>query len=285
MQDIAPLLRKPEWLKVRLPGGESYRRVYGVLKECGLHSVCEEAGCPNIAECFQDGTATFLILGDLCTRDCRYCHVAHGVPAPPDSDEPVRLAEAVAALGLSYCVITSVTRDDLPDGGAGHFAACIAEIRKRIPGCRVEILIPDFRGNMLALDRVMAAGAEVINHNLEVVPALFGALRPQGDYRLSLEIIKRIGEHDSAPIISKSGFMVGFGESHADIVAVMDDLARVRCGRLTIGQYQQPTRSHWPVRKYYHPDEFDALKEEAAARGFGHVEAGPLVRSSYHAAL
>lgn len=277
-------LRKPDWLKVRLPGIRPYRRIQGVLKKRGLHSVCQEARCPNIAECFQDGTATFLILGDVCTRNCRYCNVAYGVPAPLDPDEPSRLAEAVDVLGLRYAVITSVSRDDLADGGAGHFAACINAIRRRIPDCRVEVLIPDFRGNFQALEKVMAADPTVINHNLEVVPALFKDVRPQGDYRVSLELLRRIDDGTSGTIITKSGFMVGFGESHFDILALMQDLAEVHCERLTIGQYQQPTRNHWPVRKYYHPGEFEALKEVAAAMGFRHVEAGPLVRSSYHAA-
>lgn len=284
MHDVAPPLRKPEWLKVRLPGGGHYKKVQGALQGRRLHSVCREARCPNIAECFHEGTATFLILGDTCTRDCRYCHVAHGVPAPPDPDEPSRLVEAVRALGLRYCVITSVTRDDLADGGASCFAACIDAIRGQIPDCRVEVLIPDFQGNRQALERVMAAGPAVINHNLEVAPALFRDLRPQGDYRVSLELLKRIGEDPSRGIVSKSGFMVGFGESQADVLAVMEDLAAVRCARLTIGQYLQPTRHHWPVRKYYHPDEFAAFKAAAVAMGFRHVEAGPLVRSSYHAA-
>jgi lipoic acid synthetase len=284
MQEAAPPLRKPDWLKVRLPGGEPYKKVQGVLQGRRLHSICREARCPNIAECFHAGTATFLILGDICTRNCRYCHVACGVPAPPDPDEPLHLVEAVRSLGLRYCVITSVTRDDLADGGAEHFAACITAIRGHITGCRVEVLIPDFRGNISALERVMAAGPTVINHNMEVVPALFKDIRPQGDYDVSLELLNRIGENSSQGIVSKSGFMVGFGESHADILQLMDDLARVRCRSLTIGQYQQPTRNHWPVKKYYHPDEFEALRQAAATMGFSRVEAGPLVRSSYHAA-
>jgi lipoic acid synthetase len=284
MQGLRPPLRKPDWLKVRIPGGRPYRRVQGVLDQRGLHSVCKEARCPNIAECFQDGTATFLILGDTCTRACRYCNVAHGVPVPPDPDEPSRLVEAVQALGLQYIVITSVTRDDLGDGGATHFAACIAAIREQVPGCRVEVLIPDFQGNRRALEQVMAAGPTVVNHNMEVAPALFRDLRPQGNYSVSLKLLRRISDDSSKKIVSKSGFMVGFGESHADILELMEDLAGVHCERLTIGQYQQPTRKHWPVRKYYHPDEFEALKAAAAAMGFGHVEAGPLVRSSYHAA-
>lgn len=284
MQGLSTPLRKPDWLKVRLPGGEFYKRVHGALKGRRLYSVCREARCPNIAECFDDGTATFLILGDTCTRACRYCNVAHGIPVPPDSDEPSRLVEAVTALGLRYVVITSVTRDDLADGGAGHFAACIAAIRERRPGCPVEVLIPDFKGSRRALEQVMASGPTVVNHNMEVAPALFRDLRPQGDYRSSLELLKRIGEDSSKRIVSKSGFMVGFGESHADIRELMEDLAGVHCERITIGQYQQPTRNHWPVRKYYHPDEFEVFKEAAVSMGFRHVEAGPLVRSSYHAA-
>jgi lipoic acid synthetase len=284
MQDTASVLRKPAWLKVRIPGGEPYKKVLSALSGRRLHSVCQEARCPNIAECFSDGAATFLILGDTCTRNCRYCSIAHGVPAPPDPDEPARLVEAVQALGLRYCVITSVTRDDLADGGASCFAACIDAIRGQIPDCRVEVLIPDFQGSRQALERVMAAGPAVVNHNLEVAPVLFRDLRPQGDYRVSLEVLKRIGDDPSRGIVSKSGFMVGFGESQADVLAVMEDLAAVRCERLTIGQYLQPTRHHWPVRKYYSPDEFAAFKEAAAAMGFKHVEAGPLVRSSYSAA-
>jgi lipoic acid synthetase len=284
MHDAAPPLRKPDWLKVRHPGSQPYRRVQGVLKQHRLHSVCQEARCPNIAECFQDGTATFLILGDICTRACRYCHVARGVPASPDPDEPSRLAEAVRALGLQYVVITSVTRDDLADGGAGSFAACIAAIRRQIQDCRVEVLIPDFRGSRRALEQVMTAAPAVVNHNMEVVPALFRELRPQGDYRTSLELLRWISKEASKEIITKSGFMVGFGESHADIMALMEDLAGVHCEGLTIGQYQQPTRDHWPVRKFYHPEEFEAFKAAATAMGFKHVEAGPLVRSSYHAA-
>jgi len=282
--DTVPLLRKPEWLKVRIPGSRPCRKVETILRERRLHSVCREAHCPNIAECFQDGTATFLILGDLCTRNCRYCNIAHGVPGPPDPDEPSRLVEAIQALGLRYVVITSVTRDDLPDGGAAHFSACIANIRQQIPGCRGEVLIPDFQGNRQALSQVMAAGPAVINHNLEVVPALFKDLRPEGDYRTSLALLKRIQEGASGKIVSKSGFMVGFGETWEAILSLLEDLAETGCSRLTIGQYQQPTRNHWPVRKYYHPDEFQEIREAAAAMGFKHVEAGPLVRSSYRAA-
>jgi len=276
--------RKPDWLKVRLPGSREFSQVKDLLSGLRLHSVCQKARCPNIAECFQEGTATFLILGDICTRNCLYCCVAHGEPLRSDPDESERLASAAKALDLQYVVITSVTRDDLPDGGAAQFVACINTIHRQIPGCRVEVLIPDFQGNKEALTQIMAAGPAVINHNLEIVPALFKNLRPQGDYHRSLELIKRIGNDASIKIVSKSGFMVGFGERREDILNLLADLAGVHCERLTIGQYQQPTRNHWPVRKYYHPDEFQELKETALAMGFEYVESGPLVRSSYHAA-
>ena len=284
MQGPHSPLRKPAWLKVRFPGSRGFNQVKGVLAGLRLHSVCQEARCPNISECFQEGAATFLILGDICTRNCRYCQVAHGDPLRPDPGESERLASAAKALGLQYVVVTSVTRDDLPDGGAAHFVACIDTIHRQIPGCRVEVLIPDFQGNRDALAQVMAAGPAVINHNLEIVPALFKDLRPQGDYHLSLKLLKRISKDTSKKIISKSGFMVGFGEGREDILTLLADLAGVHCERLTIGQYQQPTRNHWPVSKYYHPDEFQELKETARAMGFKYVESGPLVRSSYHAA-
>ncbi|MBP8984304.1 MAG: lipoyl synthase [Syntrophobacterales bacterium] len=275
--------RKPDWLKVRLPNTPEFNRVAGTLADCRLHSVCQEARCPNIAECFHSGTATFLILGNVCTRHCLYCNVRHGVPSAPDAGEPARLTEAATRLNLRYVVITSVTRDDLPDGGAGLFAACIEALRARVPGCRVEVLIPDFRGNPQALERVANARPDVINHNMEVARPLFPALRPQGDYGISLEIISRIKRYD-AKIISKSGFMVGLGEGWGDIIDLMEDLAGAGCERLTIGQYQQPRRDNAPVQRYYHPEEFERLREIALGRGFQHVEAGPLVRSSYHAA-
>jgi lipoic acid synthetase len=275
--------RKPNWLKVRLPNTPEFNRVAATLADCRLHSICREARCPNIAECFHSGTATFLILGNVCTRHCLYCNVRHGVPSAPDADEPARLAEAASRLNLRYVVVTSVTRDDLSDGGAGLFAECIEALRTMVPGCRVEVLIPDFRGNPQALDVVVKARPDVINHNMEVVRPLFPALRPQGDYDLSLEIIDRIRRYD-AKIISKSGFMVGLGEGWDDIIDLMEDLARAGCERLTIGQYQQPRRDNIPVQRYYHPEEFERLREIALGMGFRHVEAGPLVRSSYRAA-
>lgn len=284
MGDRASTLRKPEWLKVRLPGGREFTHVRNILANRNLRTICREARCPNISECFTEGTATFLILGDICTRNCRYCHVTHGAPQPPDPDEPGRLAEAVQALGLKYAVMTSVTRDDLPDGGASHFAACVTELRRQCPDCNVEVLVPDFQGSPEALEQILAVAPRVINHNLEVAPSLFPALRPQGNYQISLALLRRIHAKAGGNIISKSGFMVGFGEQRSEILSLMEDLAAVRCERLTIGQYQQPTRDHWPVMKYYHPDEFQELRETACAMGFRHVESGPLVRSSYHAA-
>ncbi len=273
--------RKPPWLKVRLPNTAAFQRVRHTLSRCGLHSICQEARCPNIAECFQAGTATFLILGKVCTRSCLYCHVAHGVPAGVDPEEPRRLVAAARELHLKYVVVTSVTRDDLPDGGASHFAATIAALRRHLPAVKIEVLIPDFQGDFQALAQVITARPEVINHNVEVAPALFPHLRPQGKYRTSLAILNRIGREGSS--VSKSGFMVGCGERMDDIRQLLDDLAAVGCRSVTIGQYLQPTVKHWPVHRYYHPEEFAALREAALSLGFAHVEAGPLVRSSYHA--
>jgi lipoic acid synthetase len=275
--------RKPDWLKVRLPGTPEVNRVRAVLSNLRLHSVCQEAHCPNIAECFHSGTATFLILGDICTRNCGYCNVRRGTPAPLDREEPERIASAVKTLGLNYAVITSVTRDDLPDGGAELFARCIHHLHCEVPGCRVEVLIPDFQGNRDALDVVLESCPDVVNHNMEVVKTLFPALRPRGDYQTSLNIIRIINNLNGYPA-SKSGFMIGLGEGWNDILELLGDLAAAGCERLTIGQYQQPNRDRWPVKKYYHPDEFSALKQIASRMGFRHVESGPRVRSSYHAA-
>lgn len=277
------IIRKPEWLKVKLPHSKEFKRVKRVLASYNLHSVCQEALCPNITECFHSGTATFLILGDICTRNCRYCNVRTGIPRPIDEEEPKHLTDAVKKLGLQYIVITSVTRDDLPDGGAGIFARCVKLLHEHIPDCRVEVLIPDLHGSWDALERIIAAGPDVINHNMETVKSLFGKIRPQGNYSISLELLRQIKDREKA-MVTKSGFMIGLGEEWKDILALIKDLADVRCDRLTIGQYQQPTLNHWPVHKYYHPDEFDDLKRIAERMGFQSVEAGPLVRSSYHAA-
>ena len=276
-------MRKPDWLKVRLPSTAEFQHVRGVLRDLDLHSVCREAKCPNIAECFHSGTATFLILGNTCTRRCKYCNVRHGRPDSLDDGEPERVLRAASLLGLSYVVITSVTRDDLPDGGAGMFARCIDLLRRHLPDSRVEVLVPDFQGDRGALERVIEAGPDVINHNVEVAGPLFAEIRPEGNYPRSLELLRRIKAGDS-PVRTKSGFMVGLGESTNDIRMLIDDLSSVSCDHLTVGQYLQPTRHHWPVQKYYSPEEFEGIGKEALARGFRSVESGPLVRSSYRAA-
>lgn len=276
--------RKPEWLKVKLPASREFTHVKGILSHFHLHSICQEARCPNVTECFHSGTATFLILGNICTRSCRYCTVAHGKPGGVDIHEPERLAKAVRELGLQYVVITSVTRDDLSDGGAEIFVQCVEAIYREIPGCRVEVLIPDLQGNWEALRCIISAQPYVINHNMEVVPALFDDVRPQGNYHLSLELLRRVYRYGNRNIMSKSGFMVGLGESWDEVMGLLHDLASVHCEMLAVGQYQQPTRNHWPVVKYYHPDEFEEIKRMAYEMGIKHVESGPLVRSSYHAA-
>ena len=275
------MLRKPPWLKVRPPYSDQCRNIRTTLADLELHTVCQEAVCPNMAECFADGTATFLILGNICTRNCLYCNVEHGQPTAIDEKEIAHLVRAVQKMKLEYVVITSVTRDDLPDGGAQIFADCISELRKEMPTCKIEVLVPDFQGNPAALEKVIAAAPDVINHNMEVAEPLFAQLRPQGNHNISLKLLSDIS---ATPVVSKSGFMVGFGEKHDDILRLIDDLASASCARLTIGQYQQPTLRHWPVVKYYHPDEFAELKEIAYQKGFKYVESGPLIRSSYHAA-
>lgn len=275
------LLRKPPWLKVRLPVSPECRKISATLAERNLHTICREAACPNIAECYSSGTATFLILGNICTRHCLYCNVEHGIPLPAAEDEEGRLISAVQVMNLRYVVITSVTRDDLPDGGAFFFTRVINSLRSAVPDCKIEVLIPDFQGNREALASVIEAGPDVINHNMETVEILFPKLRPQGSYRISLELLRRVS---ASYTVSKSGFMVGLGETKDDIMRMLDDLAENSCRRLTIGQYQQPTLKHWPVARYYHPEEFAELKNIARQKGFDYVEAGPLVRSSYHAA-
>jgi lipoic acid synthetase len=280
-QSVKQILRKPDWLKVRPPYSNECRSIKSTLNGLQLHTVCQEAACPNMSECFASGTATFLILGNVCTRDCLYCNVEHGKPNTIDQNEINHLIDAVKKMKLEYVVITSVTRDDLPDGGAQVFADCVIRLREEIPTCKIEVLIPDFQGNPAALQKVIEAKPDVINHNMEVVKSMFAKLRPQGNYNVSLELLKNIS---SSSVVSKSGFMIGFGESREDILQLIDDLASVSCARLTIGQYQQPTLKHWPVAKYYHPDEFAGFREIAYQKGFQYVEAGPLVRSSYHAA-
>ena len=274
--------KKPAWLTVRFPAGERFGEIAGLLRRQQLHTVCEEARCPNIGECFNAGTATFMILGDVCTRACGFCSVESGRPHGLDLLEPYRLAETVAGLGLDYAVITSVDRDDLPDGGAGIFAASIRAIRKRSPACAVEVLIPDLQGDWQALATVVEAKPVVLNHNLETVPRLYARVRPKAVYSRSLALIRRVKEIDPA-MTTKSGVMVGLGEEKAEILATLTDLREHGCDLLTVGQYLQPDPRHLPVVRFYHPDEFAAIRAIGERLGFRHVEAGPLVRSSYHA--
>jgi lipoyl synthase len=279
---IRPREQKPSWLKVKAPGSPEYIRLKRLMGELHLNTVCEEAHCPNIGECWHHGTATFMILGDVCTRNCPYCAVAHGRPAGLDTAEPARVAEAAERLGLRYVVVTSVDRDDLADGGAAIFAGTITEMRKRLPSCRIEVLIPDFQGKEAALHAVLDAGPDILNHNTETVPRLYRTARPGGRYPRTLELLDRARRY-APQIPTKSGLMVGIGETWDELVATLSDLRSVGCAILTIGQYLSPSSAHLPVARYYHPEEFDMLKSTALSMGFGHVESGPLVRSSYHA--
>lgn len=276
-------LAKPSWIRVRAPGSPNYQRVKHLLRRLDLHTVCEEASCPNIGECFGHGTATFMIMGDVCTRRCPFCDVAHGRPGPLDPREPQRLAEAVADLGLRYVVVTSVDRDDLRDGGAAHFADCINALRSHSPGTRVEILVPDFRGRIeRALAALAAAPPDVFNHNLETVPRLYRLARPGADYPWSLTLLDRFKErHPEIP--TKSGLMLGLGEDSSEVEQVLRDLRQRGCDMLTLGQYLQPTRHHLPVARYVPPEEFQRLGDVARSLGFASVASAPLVRSSYHA--
>ena len=273
---------KPDWLKVRAPGSEGYTRLKGLMRELNLHTVCEEARCPNIGECWHHGTATFMILGDICTRACAYCAVGHGRPSEVDPAEPVRVADAIKALDLSYVVITSVDRDDLEDGGASIFAGTIRETRARLAACRIEVLIPDFQGDERALRVVLDAGPDILNHNTETVPRLYRMARSGGRYSRTLELLDRSRRY-APQIPTKTGIMVGLGDEHDELVSTFKDLRDVGCGILTVGQYLRPTAEHAPIVRYYHPDEFAELKRIALDLGFVHVESGPLVRSSYHA--
>jgi lipoic acid synthetase len=282
LQFIKPREPKPAWLKVRAPGSENYLRLKGIMRELRLNTVCEDAHCPNIGECWHHGTATFMILGDICTRACAYCAVAHGKPNELDRAEPSRVARAIERMGLRHAVITSVDRDDLADGGAGIFAETIRETRARVPDCRIEVLIPDFQGLESSLTTVLDAQPDVLNHNIETVPRLYRMARSGGRYPRSLELLDRSRRYAPA-IATKTGIMVGLGEHHDELVAVFDDLRRVGVSILTIGQYLRPSLKHAPMTRYYHPDEFAELKRIALAKGFVHVESGPLVRSSYHA--
>ena len=274
---------KPAWLRARDPGLPAVARLQGILREHELHTVCEEAACPNIGECFSNGTATFMILGGICTRRCPYCDVAHGRPAAPDADEPEHLARAIAAMGLRYVVITSVDRDDLRDGGADHFAQCIRAAREAHPGIRIEVLTPDFRGReTVAMDILAATPPDVFNHNIETVPRLYRAARPGGDYLGSLALLQA-AKATMPGVPTKSGLMLGLGESDAEVIAVMADLRDHGCDILTLGQYLRPSKDHLPVDRYVTPAAFDRLREHAVGLGFAEVAAGPLVRSSYRA--
>lgn len=274
--------RLPEWLKVKAPGGQNYLELRQIIRAEGLNTVCEEARCPNIGECWDRKTATFMVLGDTCTRACSYCAVNTGVPTTLDLQEPVRLAETVERLNLQYAVITSVDRDDLPDGGAFIFAQCIRQIRKRVPECKVEVLIPDFQGDEDALAKVMYARPDTLNHNIETARRIFKRVRPKGGYDMSLALLENAKRLD-AHAVTKSGMMVGLGESWDEVLETMRDLRAVDCDLLTIGQYLRPSDRHAPLARWYTPGEFGELRREGEALGFRHVAAGPLVRSSYHA--
>jgi lipoic acid synthetase len=274
--------RKPHWLKVRAPGGPNYLQLKGLMRELGLHTVCEEAHCPNVGECWEHGTATFMILGDVCTRNCAYCAVAHGRPPTYDIEEPRRVAEAVERLRLRHVVITSVDRDDLPDFGASIFAETIRQIHDRVPGCSVEVLVPDFQGSEASIRAVLDAHPEIYNHNTETVPRLYRRCRPGGRYERVMKIF-RFAKKVAPEIPTKSGIIVGMGETMQEIELTMHDLREVDVDIITIGQYLRPSDSHHPLDRYYTPQEFRALYEVGMSMGFRHVESGPLVRSSYHA--
>lgn len=274
--------RKPPWIRARWPGGERYAEIVGLLRDSSLNTVCQEARCPNIGECFNRGTATFMILGDTCTRACGFCAVRSGRPGALDRGEPARLAAMVERLRLNYVVITSVNRDDAPDGGAAIFAACIEAVRARRPDCSVEVLIPDLMGDRKALDTVLAAQPTVLNHNVETVERLYPRVRHRARYARSLELLRRAAEHRPR-IPTKSGFMLGLGERRDEVSQLLRDLRAVDCELLTVGQYLRPSAKHLPVERYAPPAEFDEIRAEALALGFRHVEAGPMVRSSYHA--
>jgi lipoic acid synthetase len=275
-------LRKPSWLKVKAPGGPNYMRLKQLMRELDLHSVCEEAHCPNVGECWEHGTATFMILGDVCTRNCAYCAVAHGRPPKYDIAEPHRVAQAIAEMGLQHAVITSVDRDDLPDFGAWVFAETIRQIHERIPGCSVEVLVPDFQGNEDSIRTVLEAGPEIYNHNTETVPRLYKKARPGGRYPRVMEIF-RYAKRIAPDIPTKTGMILGMGETIEEVVAVMRDLRAVDVDILTLGQYLRPSDAHIVLDRYYTPQEFRQLYEIGMEMGFRHVESGPLVRSSYHA--
>jgi len=278
--------RHPDWIKVRAPSSPEYIRTRSLLTELKLHSVCQEASCPNIGECFSHRTATFMLMGDVCTRNCPYCAVIHGRTRPLDADEPRRIAEAVARLGLQHVVVTSVNRDDLPDGGAAHFAATANAIKMVSPDARVEVLVPDFKGLHTSVETVVKSPVDIYNHNIETVPSLYRTCRPGGRYELSLDVLahaKATARAAGRPLLTKAGIMLGLGEERDELMRTLADLREVECDILTLGQYLQPSREHLPVVRYVPPSEFAEIKTEALALGYRHVESGPLVRSSYHA--
>ncbi|HKY04443.1 MAG TPA: lipoyl synthase [Blastocatellia bacterium] len=275
---------RPEWLKVRIRSGENFKAINRMIDDLSLHTVCQEARCPNIYECWSEGTATFMILGDICTRHCGFCAVGKGKPKPLDPDEPRHVGEAVRRLNVRHAVITSVNRDELSDGGSEHFAETINWVRRLNPATRVEVLIPDFKGDQEALNNVLRARPDVLNHNTETVPRLYKRVRPDANYRQTLDLLSRASSRKSEyPLLTKSGVMVGLGETTGELIDTFRDLAETGCDILTVGQYLSPTPRHIPIEKYYSPGEFAALREEALRMGFRYVESGPLVRSSYHA--
>ena len=278
--------RHPDWIKVRAPTSLEFSRTRTTLAELKLHSVCQEACCPNIGECFSHNTATFMLMGDVCTRNCPYCAVPHGKARPLDPDEPRRIAEAVSRLGLKHVVITSVDRDDLPDGGAGHFASTAIAIKERLPQTRVEVLVPDFQGSFSSVETVVNAPVDIYNHNIETTPSLYRIARPGGHYSRSLGVLrhaKNTARSLERPMLTKAGLMLGLGENRDDLMKVLSDLRKAECDILTLGQYLRPSKDHLPVARYVPPEEFAGLKRDGLAMGFRHVESGPLVRSSYHA--
>ncbi len=276
----APTLRKPGWLKMKMPAGEKYARLLELVNRRNLHTVCQSAKCPNMGECWAHGTATLMILGDVCTRSCGFCHIATGRPPTLDLDEPRRVGEAVASMRLRHAVLTSVNRDELPDGGAGVWAETIRQIRHTSPQTTIEVLIPDFRGDARALQAVLDARPDILNHNVETVPRLYPRVRPQAAYLRSLELLTR---SKAQGFVTKTGMMLGLGEESEEIDRVLDDLVSLGCDIFTLGQYLQPTTAHLPVERWVHPDEFASWKQRGQDKGLRHVEAGPLVRSSYHA--
>jgi lipoic acid synthetase len=283
---MEPTRKHPDWIKVRAPVSAEYFRTKSILAELGLHTVCQEACCPNIGDCFAHRTATFMLMGDVCTRNCPYCAVAHGKMRPLDADEPRRVAQAVARLGLQHVVVTSVDRDDLPDGGAEHFAATARAIRLRMPQTRVEVLVPDFQGLHASIETVVESPIAIYNHNTETVPSLYKLARPGGKYERCLDVIKHAKSAARAigkEMLTKSGLMLGLGETTDELFKVLRDLCEVECDIITLGQYLQPSKDHLPVARYVPPEEFAQIKRDALKFGFRHVESAPLVRSSYHA--